>query len=68
MQFDNNNHGNLYLSIGSALSSLLSCAFGYVTYSGVAWLIGAVAGCVSIYAGILTIKDKRMSIKTVAQQ
>ena len=57
------NHNNLWLSIGSAFWSITSCVAGYVTSYNIAWLIGALAGMVSIYAGILTIKEKRLHIK-----
>ena len=57
------NHNNLYLSIGSALSSALCAFLGVVTQYNIAWAVSLVAGVVAIRAGYLTIKEKKMSIK-----
>ncbi len=56
-------HGNLYLSIGSGVTGIVSFTTGYVTTSGIAWTLGVIATAVSITAGLLTIKEKRMSIR-----
>ena len=56
-------HGNLYLTIGSALGSAISFAIGHVTGNTIGWVFGVAAACVSIVAGLYTIKEKRMSIR-----
>lgn len=67
MNFEQHDHSNLYLSIGSCLGSICSFLLAWFTTYNIAWLIGAVAGVVSICAGILTIKEKRMSIKRMKE-
>ena len=57
------NHDNLYLSIGSFFGSVCSFFLAYVTTYHIAWLIGAIAGLVSIWAGRLTIKERQLNIK-----
>ena len=56
-------HSNLYLSIGSFIGSLFSYLVAFVTDYHIMGIIGFIGLMVSIYAGILTIKEKRMSIK-----
>ena len=59
---DQGNHSNLYLSIGGAISSILSGLIGYVTAYNLAWLVSFSAGIVAIWAGIMTIKVHRITI------
>lgn len=57
------NHNNLYLSIGSFFGSIVSFLVAFVTDYKVMGILGFVALVVSISAGILTIVEKRMSIR-----
>lgn len=60
---ESNGHGHLYVSIGSFFGSVASFMYAHFTTANIAWLIGCVAGIVSIYAGILTIQEKQMRIR-----
>ena len=62
------NHNNLYLSIGSAIGSLLSGLVATATAYHVMWILSAIAAVVSICAGILTVKEKRMSIRYMSDR
>ncbi|GAA4465197.1 hypothetical protein GCM10023093_16940 [Nemorincola caseinilytica] len=68
MDVNMNEHNSLYLSIGSFLGSVCSFLYAYVTAGNIAWLIGCVAGLVSIWAGVLTIKEKRIRIKNLRHE
>ena len=56
---------NLWLSIGSFFGSICSFLYAYITAGNIAWLIGCLAGIVSIWAGVLTIKEKRLRIRSM---
>jgi uncharacterized membrane protein YcjF (UPF0283 family) len=60
---ESNGHGHFYVSIGSFLGSVASFMYAHFTTANIAWLIGCVAGAVSIYAGVLTIREKQMRIR-----
>jgi len=63
MNFETGNHNNLYLSIGSCIGSIMSFFVSFVTDYHIMGLLGMVCVTVSIWAGILTIKEKRMSMR-----
>ena len=65
MNFETTNHSNLYLSIGSCVSSILSFFMAFVTDYHIMGLLGLVCVIVSVWAGILTIKEKRLNIKAI---
>lgn len=46
--------------LGGSASSLFA---GIVTQANIAWFIGIIAGCMSIYNYYLSIKERRLSIK-----
>jgi hypothetical protein len=51
------------LSIGSAAGSFLSGVVAVATQYHIMWIISGIAAIVSLYAGILTIKEKRLNIR-----
>ena len=57
------NHNNLFLSCLSALGSILSGVVAVATQYHIMWFVSGLAALVSLYAGFLTIKEKRLSIK-----
>ena len=61
----NVNHNNLYLSIASFLGSICSYLVAFVTDYHIMGVVGFVSLLVSIRAGYLTIKEKRMSIQNM---
>ena len=63
MNFETGNHNNLYLSVGSCVGSIASFFVAFVTDYHIMGLLGLICVVVSIWAGILTIKEKRMSIR-----
>lgn len=60
---ESNGHGSLWVSIGSFIGSIISFVYAQLTTANVAWFIGCTAGVVSIYAGLLTIREKKLRIK-----
>ncbi len=62
------NHSNLYLSIGSFLGSIAGFVVGAMTKQNIGWIIGCTAGLVSIYAGLLTIKERRINIRKAEKE
>lgn len=63
-------HGdnNVYLSIGTALATVVSFIVAHATTSNIAWGIGCVAGLVSIGAGVMTIREKSLNIKALKKK
>jgi hypothetical protein len=59
----NNSLNNLYLSIGSFFGSVGSFFLWFVTNYYIMAILGFVALIVSIWAGVLTIREKRLSIR-----
>ena len=57
------NLNNLYLSIGSFFGAVGSYFLWFVTNYNVMGVLGFIAIVVSIVAGVLTIVEKRMSIR-----
>jgi len=41
---------------------------GIITQSNIAWLVGIIAACCSIYASMLSAKEKRMSIEKMNRE
>lgn len=61
---DNSNpHYNLYLTICSFILSAFGFIAENITKGNVGFVIGCMAGIMSIYAGYLTSKEKRLSIE-----
>ena len=56
------------LTLSSFCISLVSFITADVTKSDVAWAVGVAAGCVAIISGILTIREKHLSIKKLKQE
>lgn len=54
---------NLVLSIYSCGASILSTIIAENTRSYIAWMIGITAGCFSIYASYMSIKNNSLNIK-----
>ena len=58
---DSETHSTLaHWLLGGSASSLFA---GIVTQANIAWFIGIIAGCMSIYNYYLSIKERRLSIK-----
>jgi len=64
----NSDHTNLYLSVSSAIASILSFVTETFTKTNIAWALGCGAAIVSIWAGILTAKEKRMSMRKMESE
>lgn len=60
---DEHQQAGIYLTILSFSSSVAAFIISAVTKTNVAWLIGIIAGLLSIYCGYLTQKEKRMNIR-----
>ena len=56
-------HTNLILSAYSTAISIASFFESYATKSNIAFFLGVATSCVALYAGHLTIKEKKLSIK-----
>ncbi len=59
---------NVYLTYLSFSSSIAAFVINYVTKANVAWTAGVFAAIVSIYVGVVTIKEKRLNMKRIQQE
>lgn len=62
-ELDTHQQNGIFLTITSFASSVASFVVAYLTKTNIAWTVGIVAGCISIYCGILTAIEKKKSIR-----
>jgi hypothetical protein len=63
-----NNHSNLFLSIGSLLGSAFSYLVAFATDYHIMAVLGFIGVAVSIWAGVLTVIEKRISIRYMREE
>ena len=61
-------NSNLYVTITTAAGSAFGFLWGLMTPNNIAFLIATIAGVISIYVGLLTVKEKRLIIKRLKEK
>lgn len=65
---DEHQQASVYFTILSFGGSVASFIISAITKTNVAWVIGVVAGLLSIYCGYLTQKEKKLNIRKIQRE